>query len=51
MIEVGGEQLLVGVSPGGITVLHRLPEALPPVPVQPLPNFAELLAKRLRKEK
>ncbi|MGX5731766.1 flagellar biosynthetic protein FliO [Pseudoxanthomonas beigongshangi] len=51
VVEVGGEQLLVGVSPGGIATLHRLPEPLPPVPVQPLPNFAELLAKRLRKEK
>lgn len=51
VVEVGGEQLLLGVSAGGIANLHRLPQPLPPVPVQPLPNFAELLAKRLRKEK
>lgn len=52
VVEVGGEQLLVGVSAGGINTLHRLAEPLPPPPAaQPLPNFAELLAKRLRKEK
>ncbi len=50
VVEVGGEQLLVGVTAGGINTLHRLPEPLPPVVAPPLPNFAELLAKRLRKE-
>ena len=49
VIEVGGEQLLVGVSAGGVNLLHRLPEPLPSVPAPQLPNFAELLAKRLRK--
>ena len=51
VVEVGGEQLLIGVTAGAINTLHRLPEPLPPIPVQPMPNFAELLAKRLRKEK
>jgi flagellar protein FliO/FliZ len=50
VIQVGGEQLLVGVSPGGISNLHRLAEPLVATPAPQLPNFAELLAKRLRKE-
>lgn len=59
VVEVGGEQLLVGVSAGSINTLHRLAEPLPPPPPAPsLPkmsdistNFAALLAKRLRNEK
>jgi flagellar protein FliO/FliZ len=50
VIEVGKEQLLIGVTAGGITALHALPEPLPPAPAPTMPNFAELLAKRLRKE-
>lgn len=50
VIEVGKEQLLIGVTAGGISALHTLPEPLPPAPVPAMPNFAELLAKRLRKE-
>jgi flagellar protein FliO/FliZ len=51
VIEVNGEQLLIGVSAGGINKLHQLAEPLPlPPAAPPLPNFAELLAKRLRKE-
>ncbi|KAF1722434.1 flagellar biosynthetic protein FliO [Pseudoxanthomonas wuyuanensis] len=50
VIEIGGEQLLIGVAAGGIHTLHRLPEPLPAQPAPQLPNFAELLAKRLRKE-
>lgn len=53
VVEVGGEQLLIGVTAGGINTLHRLPEPLPSPPAPQLPNFpnfAELLAKRLRKE-
>jgi flagellar protein FliO/FliZ len=51
VIEVNGEQLLIGVSAGGINKLHQLSEPLPlPPAAAPLPNFAELLAKRLRKE-
>ena len=50
VIEVGKEQLLIGVTAGGITALHTLPEPLVVAPAPALPNFAELLAKRLRKE-
>ena len=46
----GQEQLLIGVTAGGITALHTLPEPLVVAPAPALPNFAELLAKRLRKE-
>jgi flagellar protein FliO/FliZ len=52
VIQVGGEQLLVGVSPGGISRLYLLPEPLevtPPPTLPTLPDFADLLAKRLRK--
>lgn len=50
VIEVGKEQLLIGVTAGGITALHTLPEPLAVAPPPTMPNFAELLAKRLRKE-
>lgn len=50
VIEVGKEQLLIGVSAGGITALYTLPEPLVVPPAPTMPNFAELLAKRLRKE-
>lgn len=50
VVEVGGQQLLLGVTAGGIHNLHALPHPLAPVAAPPLPNFAELLAKRLRKE-
>ena len=55
VVEVGGRQLLLGVSPGGVTLLHELPEPLP-TPEAPrlpnlkeLPNFAQLLSQRLRR--
>ena len=50
VIEVGKEHLLIGVSAGGITTLHTLPEPQVVAPAPTMPNFAELLAKRLRKE-
>lgn len=60
VVEVGGEQLLLGVAPGSVTALHRLPAALPeaPAPQLPsfkrmpgrLPDFAQLLAQKLRKD-
>ncbi|WP_392732941.1 flagellar biosynthetic protein FliO [Stenotrophomonas rhizophila] len=62
VVEVNGEQLLLGVTAGGINTLHRLPEPLPtPAParlpdlknlptLKNLPNFAQLLQQRLRKE-
>ena len=51
-----GTQLLLGVTAGGINTLHQLPEPLPvPTPARlpdfkHLPNFAQLLQQRLRKE-
>jgi len=57
VVEVNGQQLLLGVTAGGINTLHQLPEALPvPEParlpdLKNLPNFAQLLQQRLRKEK
>jgi flagellar protein FliO/FliZ len=56
VVEVNGEQLLLGVTAGGINTLHHLPEPLPtPAPARlpdfkHLPNFAQLLQQRLRKE-
>jgi flagellar protein FliO/FliZ len=56
VVEVNGEQLLLGVTAGGINTLHRMPEPLPiPEPARlpdfkNLPNFAQLLHQRLRKE-
>jgi flagellar biosynthetic protein FliO len=50
VIEVGKQQLLIGVTAGGITALHTLPEPLVVAPAPTMPNFAELLAKRLRRE-
>ncbi|WP_315387866.1 flagellar biosynthetic protein FliO [uncultured Stenotrophomonas sp.] len=57
VVDVNGEQLLLGVTAGGINTLHRLPEPLPtPEPARlpdfkNLPNFAQLLQQRLRKDK
>lgn len=56
VVEVNGEQLLLGVTAGGIRTLHQLPAPLPtPAPARlpdfkHLPNFAQLLQQRLRKE-
>ncbi|WP_333623334.1 flagellar biosynthetic protein FliO, partial [Stenotrophomonas indicatrix] len=56
VVEVNGQQLLLGVTAGGINALHTLPEPLPPpapvrVPdLKNLPNFAQLLQQRLRKD-
>lgn len=56
VVEVNGQQLLLGVTAGGINTLHALPEPLPPpAPVRVpdfknLPNFAQLLQQRLRKD-
>lgn len=56
VVEVNGQQLLLGVTAGGINTLHTLPEPLPPpAPVRVpdfknLPNFAQLLQQRLRKD-
>ena len=54
VVEVAGQQLLLGVTAGGITRLHTLPEPLPAAPAPQLPRFAEMfsemLAKRPRKD-
>ena len=56
VVEVGGRQLLLGVTAHGISTLHELPEPLPPAaPVKlpdlkKLPDFAQLLSQRLRKD-
>ena len=53
VVEVNGQQLLLGVTAKGITTLHVLPEPLP-VAAAPdfkqLPNFAHLLSQKLRKD-
>lgn len=55
VVDVNGQQLLLGVTAGGISTLHQLPEPLPqtPAPTLPdfkqLPNFAQLLSQKLRK--
>jgi flagellar protein FliO/FliZ len=56
VVEVGGQQLLLGVTPAGISRLHELPQPVPPVEapklpnLKDLPNFAQLLSQRLRKD-
>lgn len=56
VVEVNGQQLLLGVTPGGINALHELPQPLPPTPAPSLPNlknipnFAQLLQQKLRKD-
>ncbi|HDS1220843.1 flagellar biosynthetic protein FliO [Stenotrophomonas maltophilia] len=56
VVEVNGQQLLLGVTAGSINALHTLSEPLPPpapvrVPdLKNLPNFAQLLQQRLRKD-
>ena len=56
VVEVNGQQLLLGVTGGGISALHTLPEPLPPVApatlpnLKHLPNFAQLLQQKLRKD-
>ncbi len=56
VVDVNGQQLLLGVTAGGISTLHALPEPLPQTPPAPLPNlkqlpnFAQLLSQKLRKD-
>lgn len=45
VVEVGGEQLLIGVSPGGVSLLHKLPQ---PLPENTGVAFPALLARRVR---
>ncbi|PBJ81972.1 flagellar biosynthetic protein FliO [Lysobacteraceae bacterium NML93-0399] len=56
VVQVGGEQLLLGIGAGGVRTLHVLPEHLPEAPpvqlpsLKTLPDFKTLLAQRLRKD-
>ncbi len=56
VVDVNGEQLLLGVSAGGVRTLHKLPEPLQPAAPTQLPNlkklpdFAQLLSQKLRKD-
>ena len=52
VVEVGGQQLLLGVTAQSINTLHALHEPLPPVtpPTLTMPPFAQLLAGKLRKD-
>nr|WP_255699652.1 flagellar biosynthetic protein FliO [Luteimonas sp. Y-2-2-4F] len=56
VVQVGDEQLLLGIGAGGVRTLHRLPRPLPESPpvqlpsLQRLPDFRQLLAQRLRRD-
>ena len=56
VVQVGGEQLLLGIGAGGVRTLHVLPQPLPEAPspqlpsLKTLPDFKQLLAQRLRKD-
>lgn len=55
VVQVGGEQLLVGIGTGGVRTLHVLPEPLPAAGAagsgqRQLPDFARLLARRMGKD-
>jgi len=54
VLQVGGQQLLIGVAPGRVNTLHVLPEPLPPArpagaAAGKLPDFAEALRRSLGK--
>lgn len=57
VVEVAGQQLLLGVTAGGIHALHALEAPLPSPPpaslpdLKKLPDFAQLLAQKLRKDR
>ncbi|MFB3128457.1 MAG: flagellar biosynthetic protein FliO, partial [Lysobacteraceae bacterium] len=42
VVEVNGQQLLLGVTAGGINTLHTLPEPLPPPAPVRVPDFKNL---------
>lgn len=56
VVQVGGEQLLLGIGAGGVRTLHVLPQPLPEAPpaqmptLKSLPDFKQMLAQRLRKD-
>ena len=47
VVDVAGQQLLLGVTAGGITRLHTLPEPLPDATVPQMPQFGKVFAERL----
>ena len=56
VVQVGGEQLLIGIGAGGVRTLHVLAEPLPDATTSratgpALPDFRQLLAQRLRKDR
>ena len=56
VVQVGGQQLLLGIGAGGVRTLHVLPQPLPDTPpaqlptMKSLPDFKQMLAQRLRKD-
>ncbi|MDR7192550.1 flagellar protein FliO/FliZ [Luteimonas terrae] len=56
VVQVGDQQLLLGIGAGGVRTLHVLPQPLPEAPpaqmptLKNLPDFKQLLAQRLRKD-
>lgn len=56
VVQVGNEQLLLGIGAGGVRTLHVLAEPLPDATTSratgpALPDFRQLLAQRLRKDR
>ena len=56
VVQVGSEQLLLGIGAGGVRTLHVLAEPLPDpaaarASAPALPDFRQLLAQRLRKDR
>ncbi len=50
LVEVGGEQILLGLTPGNITALHVLAKPVSAVSAQPAtPEFAQRLMELLGK--
>lgn len=54
VVDINGQQLLLGVSTSGISVLHHLPEPLAApasaADLARLPDFSRLLSQKLRKD-
>jgi len=46
VVDIDGRQLLLGVTPGSITLLHTLEHPLPAPSQARLPDFASLLKRR-----
>jgi len=46
VVDIDGKQLLLGVTPGSISLLYTLDRPLPETPPARLPEFALLLKRR-----